>query len=58
MAERGCDVMALARILGHANLRTVMRYVHIGQEALDLAMLKYGETEALKIPAETPERLQ
>ena len=28
----GGDVVALAAILGHANLRTVMRYVHVSRE--------------------------
>lgn len=46
MVERGCDVVVLAKILGHANLRTVMRYIHIGQEHAEAAMLKYGETQA------------
>ena len=62
MAERGCDVMALAKILGHANLRTVMRYVHIGQEHLEIAMLKFGDGARLgqepTIPLEADRRRQ
>jgi site-specific recombinase XerD len=58
MAERGCDVMVLAKILGHANLRTVMRYVHIGQEHVEVAMLKYGESTVMRPADETPARVQ
>ena len=60
MAERGCDIATLAKILGHANLRTVMRYVHIRQEHLERAMLKFGEGARLEqepeIPLETDRR--
>jgi integrase len=38
----GGDVVALKAILGHANLRTVMRYVHISQAHQDAAMDKYS----------------
>ena len=38
----GGDVVALAAILGHQNLRTVMRYVHISQQHQDSAMDKYS----------------
>jgi len=38
----GGDVVALQAILGHANLRTVMRYVHISQVHQDAAMDKYA----------------
>jgi integrase len=41
-AERGMGVETIARLLGHANLRTVMRYVHLSQEHLDRSMLLYG----------------
>jgi hypothetical protein len=35
-------VETIAKLLGHANLRTVMRYVHLSQEHLDRSMLLYG----------------
>lgn len=38
-AERGLDLPTLAAILGHASLRTVGRYVHPSQAAMDAAML-------------------
>src|SRR5579862_8765651 len=37
------DVVALASILGHANLRTVMRYVHISRDHRKAQMLKFVE---------------
>jgi integrase len=46
-AERGMDIATLAKILGHANLRTVQRYVHIGEEHAHAAMLKYGQAAAM-----------
>jgi hypothetical protein len=42
----------IARLLGHANLRTVMRYVHLSQEHLDRSMVLYGAEPA------KPERVQ
>ncbi len=33
----------LARILGHANMRSIEKYVHPTQPALDAAMLRYGQ---------------
>ena len=41
-AERGMGVETIARLLGHANLRTLMRYVHLSQEHLDRSMVLYG----------------
>jgi integrase len=41
-AERGMGVETIAKLLGHSNLRTVMRYVHLSQEHLDRSMLLYG----------------
>lgn len=35
--------MAVARILGHADLKTVMCYVHVDQEQMAEAMHKYSE---------------
>lgn len=40
-AERGMGVETIARLLGHGNLRTVMRYVHLSQEHLDRSRLLY-----------------
>jgi hypothetical protein len=34
----------LAKILGHANMRSIEKYVHPTQPALDDAMLRYGQT--------------
>ncbi len=41
-------VATLAAILGHADLRSVMKYVHVRQEAQDRAM---EQSEAQNIPA-------
>jgi integrase len=41
VTEAGVDVVTLAKILGHSNLRTVMRYVHPTDEAAKSAMEKY-----------------
>jgi len=38
------DLEALRRILGHADLKTVMRYVHVGEEGMREAMRKYEES--------------
>jgi integrase/recombinase XerD len=43
------DIEALRRILGHADLKTVMRYVHIDQEQIRKAMEQY---EGSLIPLE------
>jgi len=51
-AERGMGVETIARLLGHANLRTVMRYVHLSQEHLDRSMVLYG------VEPSNPERVQ
>jgi MarR-like DNA-binding transcriptional regulator SgrR of sgrS sRNA len=40
-AESGMPVATLAAILGHADLRSVMKYVHVRQEAQDLAMERF-----------------
>jgi len=52
-AERGMGVETIAKLLGHANLRTVMRYVHLSQEHLDRSMLLYGSAQEA-----TPARVQ
>jgi hypothetical protein len=44
----GGDVVALAAILGHANLRTVMRYVHLSREHRRTQMQRFVEAEANK----------
>lgn len=41
-AERGMPLTTLAAILGHANLRCVLRYVHPNQRALDEAMQRFA----------------
>jgi site-specific recombinase XerD len=38
------DLEALRRILGHADLKTVMRYVHVGEKEMREAMQKYEES--------------
>jgi len=43
MVDAGCNLPALAAILGHAGLRMVMRYVHPQQEHKDAAMVRYEE---------------
>jgi hypothetical protein len=37
-AESGMPVATLAKILGHSDLRSVMKYIHIRQDAQDRAM--------------------
>jgi len=37
-AESGMPVATLARILGHGDLRSITKYVHVRQEAMDIAM--------------------
>jgi hypothetical protein len=36
-------IATLAAILGHADLRSVMKYVHIRQEAQDRAMAEFEQ---------------
>jgi hypothetical protein len=50
------DIATLAKVLGHANLRSVMRYIHISQEHMDMAILRYGEPQASQ--ASLPETAQ
>src|SRR5208282_3892454 len=40
-AESGMPVATLAAILGHADLRSVTKYVHVRQEAQDRAMERF-----------------
>jgi len=46
-AERGMPLPLLAKILGHANMRSIEKYVHPTQPALDAAMLRYGQSPAM-----------
>lgn len=43
LALKGCPLPVLIKILGHADLKTVMRYVHTTSEDAHKAMLLYGE---------------
>jgi integrase len=45
MAERGCPLPVLAAILGHGSLRTIGRYVHPTQSAIEEAMRQYARSE-------------
>jgi integrase len=45
-AESGMFLATLAAILGHADLRSIMRYVHVRQEAQDRAMVAFEESAA------------
>jgi integrase len=45
----GGDVVALAAILGHANLRTVMRYVHVSREHRRAQMSRFVEAERIRV---------
>ena len=50
MAERGCPIPLLSAILGHANLRTISRYVHPSADSAVEAMRQYGEDHATFTP--------
>lgn len=47
------DVEALRKVLGHSNLRSIQKYVHVSQEHVDAAMRLYEATlsETQKEPA-------
>jgi hypothetical protein len=56
-------VATLAKILGHADLRSVMKYVHVRQEAQDRAMAAFeqstiGKASDAAEPAQTAEVIQ
>jgi integrase len=52
-AESGMPVATLAAILEHADLRSVMKYIHVRQEAQDRAMEQFeAQTEARNISTE------
>ena len=44
-AERGMPLATLAKILGHSNLRSVMKYIHPSQDHMDEAMRRFGGGE-------------
>jgi integrase len=56
-AESAMPIPTLAAILGHADLRSVMRYVHVRQEAQDRAMVAFEEA-ATSWPKDAPKTLQ
>jgi integrase len=43
--EEKTDPLTLAKIMGHANLRTMMRYVHPDQDAQKAAMERYAASQ-------------
>lgn len=49
MAEAGCPLPVLAAILGHANLRSIHRYVHVRPAVQQEAMLRYALASRSKI---------
>jgi integrase len=54
MAEAGCNIVALAgHSWAHQPEDSQARYVHLSQEHLEAAMLKYGETVAMEASEET-----
>ena len=62
-AESGMPVATLAAILGHADLRSVMKYVHVRQDAQDRAMAAFEQSTSGKSidaaePARTPRVIQ
>ncbi len=48
MIESGIDVMTVAKILGHANLRTIQRYVHLTDAHTKEAMANFQAAQARK----------
>lgn len=42
LGEKGVDAFAIAKILGHNDLRTVLKYVHLSDERAREVMLKFG----------------
>ena len=47
-AESGMPVATLAAILGHADLRSVVKYVHVRQEAMDRAMEQFEAPKSVQ----------
>jgi site-specific recombinase XerD len=59
--ERGVELPKLMAILGHSNLRSIMRYVHMAQVHIGEGMRKFEEgavVAAAEKVAETKERVQ
>ena len=50
VAERRMDLATPAAILGHSNLRGMMRYVHPAQERRRAAMHRFGVEEEIREP--------
>jgi integrase len=48
--ERGIDVPTLAAIMGHANLRSIGKYVHISRQQMDVGMARFEAAESLPGP--------
>ena len=55
-AEGGMQLATLAAILGHGNLRSVMKYVHISQEHMDREMMRLERISAPTLHDLTIER--
>ena len=45
--ERGVDLPTLAAIMGHANLRSIGKYVHISRQQMDVGMARFEAAEGL-----------
>lgn len=52
MARLGMPIPTLASILGHANLRSVMKYIHLAQAEIHAASSKYGAESAAWVAEE------
>lgn len=57
MAEAGCPLPVLAAILGHANLRSIHRYVHVRPAVQQEAMLRYALASRSKIGPSAPPKV-
>jgi integrase len=53
-AESGMPIPTLAMILGHSDLRSVGKYVHVRQEAQDRAMIAFEESTGKKADTVKP----
>ncbi len=54
MVEAGIDLATLKDVMGHTDIRTTMRYVHVTREHQERAMEKF-EAERLRIEKEYEE---
>ncbi len=52
------DVEALRKVLGHSNLRTIQKYVHVSQDHVDAAMKVFEASLEPREAAEQPQRVQ